>query len=64
MNLKAFHLLFIVLSAALAVVFGVWALGQQNGATYLATAVASFVLGAGLLAYGVWFVRKMRRIDP
>jgi hypothetical protein len=59
MSLRAFHLLFIALSAALAFVFGVWAL--ENVSTILGA--ASFVLGAGLLAYGVWFLRKTRGMD-
>lgn len=63
MNLRSFHLVFITCAAALALVLGAWAFSSPNvesGArTMLVT--GSFVAGAALIAYGSWFVRKVRR---
>ena len=67
MSLKAFHLLFISLSIALAVIFGLWALdGYRNagdGVGYLTTAVCALASAAGLVWYEVLFLRKVRRFD-
>ena len=59
MSLKAVHILFIVLSASLAVLFGVWSLRFYAAPA----AVVSFMVGAGLIGYGVWFVKKTKRIE-
>jgi hypothetical protein len=67
MSLKAFHLLFISLSIALAIIFGLWAMdGYRNGSGgmgYLTTAVASFAAAAGLVWYEALFLKKVRRIE-
>ena len=63
MNLRFFHALLILLSAALAVLFGVWCLGQygrENGVSSLLAAVAAFAMSVGLLVYDSWFLRKTR----
>jgi hypothetical protein len=65
MNLRWFHALLIFLSAALAVLFGVWCLGvygQENGVASLLAAVASFAVSIGLLFYDSWFLRKTRTL--
>ena len=65
MNLRWFHALLILLSAALAVLFGVWCLDQYkqaNGAGSLVAAVAAFAVSAGLVAYDSWFLRKTRAL--
>lgn len=65
MNLRWFHALLILLSAALAVVFGVWCLSQyqrQDGAASLLAAIAAFAVSAGLVAYDSWFLRKTRAL--
>lgn len=66
MSLKGVHVLFIVLSIALAVVMAIWALAQYaspaGSAGHLATGVASLAAGFGLVVYAVRFVRKARRI--
>ena len=65
MNLRWVHALLILLSAALAVVFGFWCLsqyGQGGGAGALAAAVASFAVSFGLLMYDSWFLRKTRML--
>ena len=65
MNLRWFHALLILLSAVLAVVFGVWALGQYgqgNGAGNVIAAVAAFAVSVGLVVYDSWFLRKTRTL--
>ena len=65
MSLRWFHALLILLSAALAVLFGVWCLGQyerENGVSSLLAAVAAFAVSAGLVAYDSWFLRKTRTL--
>ena len=65
MNLRWFHALLILLSAALAVLFGVWCLGQYgrgNGVGSLLAGVAAFAVSAGLVVYDSWFLRKTRTL--
>ncbi len=63
MSLRAFHVLFIVVSIILAFAFGGWALRvEPGGVLYRAMGVASLVVGAGLVGYAAWFVRKTKRL--
>ncbi len=65
MNLRWVHAVLILLSAALAVVFGVWCLGQygrDNGVASLVAAVAAFAASVGLIVYDSWFLRKTRTL--
>ena len=65
MNLRWVHALLIILSAALAVLFGVWCLaqyGRGGGATSALAAVASFAVSIGLVVYDSWFLRKTRTL--
>jgi hypothetical protein len=65
MNLRWVHALLILLSAALAVLFGVWCLtryGQGDGVGLLFAAVAAFALSCGLIVYDSWFLRKTRML--
>jgi len=65
MNLRWVHVVLILLSAALAVLFGVWCLGQYQrgaGSGNLAAAVAAFIVSAGLVVYDSWFLRKTRTL--
>jgi len=65
MNLRWFHALLILLSAALAVLFGVWCLGlyrREDGVASLLSAVAAFASSFGLVAYDSWFLRKTRTL--
>ena len=64
MNLRWVHAMLILLSALLAVVFGVWCLsqyGRQDGVANLVAAVGSFAVSLGLVLYDSWFLRKTRR---
>ena len=63
MNLRWVHAVLILLSAALAVLFGVWCLaqyGRDGGSGIVLAAVASFGVAIGLVVYDSWFLRKTR----
>ena len=66
MNLRRVHAVVILLSAALAVLFGVWCLGvvwaggMDVGS--LIAAVAAFAVSLGLVVYDSWFLRKTRTL--
>ena len=65
MNLRVVHALLILMSAALAVLFGVWCLehyGRQNGVGTLIAGIAAFAVSLGLVAYDSWFLRKTRTL--
>jgi hypothetical protein len=65
MNLRLVHALLILLSAALAVLFGIWCLSQYGrgaGGASLFAAVAAFAASIGLVVYDSWFLRKTRTL--
>ena len=65
MNLRWVHALLILLSAALAVLFGLWCLDlyrRQDGTLTLVAAIASFAASFGLVMYDSWFLRKTRTL--
>ena len=65
MSLKAFHIVFIVFSALLAIGTGVWCIWVnlvEGMPIYLAGAIASFLVAIALVIYGVWFYRRMKRL--
>lgn len=65
MNLRWFHALLIFLSAALAVMFGLWCLGQyrrEEEISRLIAAIASFTVSFGLVVYDSWFLRQTRTL--
>lgn len=57
MSLKAFHVFFISAAVLLCFGFGLWCLNQPG---YTLTGIASFVVGAALIAYEVNFLRRTR----
>jgi len=66
MNLRWVHALLILLSAALAVLFGLWCLSQYSrgdGIGPLVAGIVSFVVSLGLVAYDSWFLRKTRTLQ-
>jgi thiol:disulfide interchange protein len=65
MNLRWVHAVLIMLSALLAVVFGVWCFtqyGRQDGVSNLIAGIAAFALSVGLVVYDSWFLRKTRSL--
>ena len=66
MSLKGFHVLFITIStllAALCALLCLQAFRHEGGGAALAGAVASLAGGVALSSYGVWFYRKMGRLQ-
>jgi hypothetical protein len=65
MSLKGFHILFISVSTLLALGVGAWCLwvnSIEGTPVFRIGAVGAFVAAAGLMIYGVWFYRKMKRL--
>ena len=65
MNLRLVHATLIMLSAALAVLFGIWCLslyGRENEVGSLVAAVTAFAVSVGLVVYDSWFLRKTRTL--
>jgi hypothetical protein len=65
MSLKAFHIVFVIFSTLLALGVGgwcVWVNLVEGTPVYLAGAIASFASAIGLIVYGIWFYRKMKRL--
>ena len=65
MNLRWFHAVLILLSAALAVLFGLWCLDlyrREDGVASLLAAVAAFAVSLGLVVYDSWFLRRTRTL--
>ena len=65
MNLRWFHATLILLSAALAVLFGLWCMtqyGHGGGLGSLVSGIAAFAVSFGLVVYDSWFLRKTRML--
>ncbi|MEN9573547.1 MAG: hypothetical protein RL514_1402 [Verrucomicrobiota bacterium] len=66
MSLKAFHVLFITASVTLAFWFG-WYELDRYATTKVATdmwfGLGSCVTGAALIAYGIYFLKKLKNIS-
>lgn len=65
MNLRWVHAVLIMLSAALAVLFGVWCLtlyGREGGIGTVLAGVVAFAVAFGLVLYDSWFLRKTRTL--
>lgn len=66
MSLKAFHIVFIIVSGLLGLGLGLWLFGE-----YQRTREAEFLWGMGLsliflfalAAYGRWFTRELRGVS-
>ena len=66
MSLKNFHILFITVSLILSVSFGTWAVlahREETGSAYLVMGILAFVVAVTLMVYGVWFLRKINRLN-
>jgi len=65
MSLKAFHIVFILISVALCLVFGGWGYQRymdENGVLALGFIVASLGASWGLVLYLKWFLRKSKHL--
>jgi hypothetical protein len=65
MSLKAFHIVFVIISTLLALGVGGWCIWVnlvEGAPIYLAGAIASFASALALIIYGVWFYRKITRL--
>jgi hypothetical protein len=66
MSLRAFHILFIAIVIAGADLIGVWALREYRTSgeiMMLLAGIVTLVGGLGLIAYGIWFMRKLDRAN-
>lgn len=66
MSLKAFHLIFIVASIALAFGFGAWLVRDfldEGGVLSLLFAAVSFGVGVGLIFYERYFLKKTKDVS-
>lgn len=66
MSLKAFHVFFLAVAALFSFGFGAWGVAfhtSAGGTPVLLVAIASLLIGAALLVYGVWFLRKLRHVS-
>jgi len=65
MSLRWVHAGLMLLSAALAVLFGIWCLaayGRGDGVATLVAGIVAFVVSLGLVLYDSWFLRKTRML--
>ena len=67
MSLKAFHLVFICLTTAIAFGIGAWLLHETSGDASLTglrvLGYSSLVAGAALVVYGRYFLKKLKDIS-
>lgn len=65
MTLKGFHIVFITFASLLALGVGAWCLWVHSvfhASAYLIGAGVCFAAMLGLVVYGVWFYKKMKRL--
>ena len=65
MSLKAFHIVFVFVSTALALGIGAWCIYMnltEGVQSYVTGAIVSFASAIALVMYGFWFYRKMKRL--
>jgi hypothetical protein len=66
MSLKAFHIFFIALSILTAFGFASWLVydySEGDNVGQLVAAVLSILAGAGLIVYGIRFLRKLKHVS-
>lgn len=66
MSLKAFHVVFVLVSMVLCLGFGAWAIAEyrsKGDTAVLIGGVGSFAICVALLIYGRWFLRKLRGVS-
>lgn len=63
MSLKAFHIVFVTVCVLVTFGFGVWAVRHHDevaDSSILMLGVASIASSVGLIAYGAWFLKKLK----
>ena len=67
MSLKAFHVIFITASSALAFGFGIWELregfGKDGGLANFLLGIGSLAVGVGLIFYERYFLKKLKNVS-
>lgn len=64
MSLKAFHVVFIIASLLLTLGFGWWCLREAHGSRGMQLAAGgAFAIAVVIVVYGVWFLRKLRKVS-
>lgn len=66
MGIKAFHIFFISVALLLAIAIGIWGFVDYRDTQTtqdLAIAASGGVLFVGLLVYGIWFLKKLKRLN-
>lgn len=66
MSLKAFHIFFVALSVLTAFGFAAWLIDgytKSHDFGQLLAGIASIIAGAGLIFYGVRFLRKLKHVS-
>ena len=66
MSLKAFHIVFVVASTLLALGFAAWSFREYanaRGALELVFGIGSLLAAVGLMAYGKYFLKKLKHIS-
>ena len=66
MSLKAFHIVFILVSITMSLFVGIWgvqAYVQRRDEWALGLGAACFVMGLLLVIYSQWFLRKIRAVE-
>jgi len=66
MSLKSFHIFFIGLSVIMAFGFAAWLIdgyARSTDPVQLAGGIASVLSGAGLILYGIRFLRKLKHVS-
>jgi hypothetical protein len=58
MSLKGFHIFFITIAVLFCSGFSVWAFFGEGSQAMQVPGIVTAVLGAVILVYGFWFVRK------
>ena len=66
MSLKAIHIVFIIASGLVAIIFGVWAFseyfGSEGGPVHLVYAGIAIAMLVALAFYGRYFLKKLKHI--
>ena len=66
MSLKAFHILFVLISTVGAFAFGGWAIQDYKRSEEFASAViggVSIFSGVAMFVYGIWFLKKLKGVS-